>query len=645
MPGIQPFPFPMSGGMDTSIVPMRADQKTFLQLLNIRQNPIRSSELQQTPPFQLDQQIPQGTFWDVSGGGSTTEGASSSVYALVAPAPTTSSTPSYGNYIAITQYTVQAQNRVTSGQLKVYYQIPGQANTSLQTNCKIVINSLSGLNLSLGNTLDIVIDAATTFKWRKNGGAFTTGVAISTAGVSIDSGNVTVYFLASTGFTIGVNWSWRRTDSSQVSGSASNGYIPSFVNYKNTTIFVSVSGRVMVIQTAALDAGPPWYVISVGYFPVYGQSLEIFYDHLFVGGYTTTIAETGLNQTSSSGVIANSDLTDLDCFFSTLVNEVDFFTIPVNTKLNSAVNTIVSVKQIQTQLWVFTNQEFWVTSYLGLPTVVSYSKYKELPGINRAFTSPGGLSSLYGNYLVGGVYIYTLNNSMYFFDGSNLTEIGNPVQALFSSYGFAPGTIFDATFQSVDREQIFLNGNQGLLVVYNEDLKTYYTRSSPLGPGATNCVSVVNGVLYVGGISRKVLSEDIAAAGTPVTGGSSSPVIITQGIMGNSLTDAKEISGVYLGVFLVTGAGGNYDSGANVNVQVDYVSSDSGIYTPASTFVTGGVYNATVQNNFVPLPRVSFRCIGLRLTLVGVNSKPVAGASITAIEASIYGLDPEITQK
>lgn len=46
-----------------------------------------------------------------------------------------------------------------------------------------------------------------TFQWRKNGGAYTTGVAITGAAQTLDEGQ-TITFAATTGHTIGDEWTW-----------------------------------------------------------------------------------------------------------------------------------------------------------------------------------------------------------------------------------------------------------------------------------------------------------------------------------------------------------------------------------------------------------------------------------------------------
>src|SRR5690606_36906739 len=69
---------------------------------------------------------------------------------------------------------------------------------------------ISASFITLGNKLEVEVDSASTFKWRVNGGSFTTSVPIA-AEVSLGSGTK-LYFRATSGFTPGDAWEWLRTD-------------------------------------------------------------------------------------------------------------------------------------------------------------------------------------------------------------------------------------------------------------------------------------------------------------------------------------------------------------------------------------------------------------------------------------------------
>ena len=146
---MQPSPINFKG-LDRSVIPYRADKATFYELTNLRHRDGNFGTLEQTPYLRSFTHA-RGTYWD---GASQTEPANSGVVMM--------------NELIMTQYVL----RVSAGnQIPVFYQSVNTATATVQTGCRLVINNLTALAITLGNTLQVEMTGAATFRWRKNGGA------------------------------------------------------------------------------------------------------------------------------------------------------------------------------------------------------------------------------------------------------------------------------------------------------------------------------------------------------------------------------------------------------------------------------------------------------------------------------------------
>src|SRR3990167_8229515 len=197
-----PFSFPLTKGLDRSAVPCKSDPASFYTLQNFRHSRTAFGSIEQTPRWTLNETMAQGTYW--TGSGSGTEPTASAIRWHQS-----AGTAAGLGDLTFTDYIV-LRNSI---QIPCIHQITTPATAGVTKGCLLVVESTAAWTVTLGNTYDVEIDGTATFKWRVNGGAYTTLVAINmTSGNSIDGGGVRLYWLASTGFTVTDAWSGRGAD-------------------------------------------------------------------------------------------------------------------------------------------------------------------------------------------------------------------------------------------------------------------------------------------------------------------------------------------------------------------------------------------------------------------------------------------------
>lgn len=377
-----------AGGMVLREGADRLDQPlgSFQTLVNLR---LQGSSLQQTPPFYTYGQHSPGNYYD---GGTQTEPATSVASLLL--------------YLA-TEFWASQYCAFSGGtQVQVIRQTSVPATTTEFTSCCAVINDYAALNLTLGSTLDVEMTGAAAFRWRKNGGGWTAGVP-SLTGTSIDSGSVTLYFLASTGFAGTETWAWTRTDALYETGGIAQTYDWSYVVYLTQVYFVDYAGRVLVFENGGIR--------SVGFRPVYGTHVALFENHLFVANYSATVFTAG----AASCVNANSDLNVFDNFYPTDVNEADTYLIPNNVlESDSRAARRIRGYFLKNQvLYVFTSTGIWAVQYYGLPLVFKHT-----------FIQSFATTSNFAQPVVSGGKCYLVSSfGLYVFDGNNLQRIGQEI--------------------------------------------------------------------------------------------------------------------------------------------------------------------------------------------------------------------------
>lgn len=602
-------PTAFTKGIDRTVGPLLADKGSLYVLRNLRHSFDQRGVLVQTPYWYDFQSFSQGTYYN---GGNQTEPTSSAIRLVTED-------------LVVTDYVC----RGSSGQLQTFYQTTVPAAEGVTKGCRLVINSVTGLGINLGATLEVEIEAGgVTFQWRKNGGAWTTAVGITTAGVSIDGGNATLYFLTASGFTSGDDFIWTRLDRSWAATGTFE-YPCEFEYYKGELYFNSVDDRIMVCSNSTTGK----YVISVGYRPVIGSYLTFFDDHLVVTWFRKDTS--GWNSgTARWNVIGWSDKTDIHNFIPTDTNEADQYALPNNNKFDTVGSSpdsfLMGVLVQQGQLYAFTNNEVYWTSALGLPIVFSFQK---LMNVKLISSYSAVIRADQGAYVIG-------HNDVFFFDGNGLRSIGAPV------IQGTDNSDFEGSFGCWDPFRKELNIVLGtLLFVYQAKWDTWYVRSVDFN-NATQPVTAINsypGDMVVGIKDLKLRREDTAGTSAPIFDGTDGtvymePYLVTQ-IYGDNLAQVKELLGVYFGgIVSSTGVSStHYTTGSSITVQLSYWLTPGGDFFGVSeTTPTGATWTSASLDGFVSNVRTPFRGIAIGVEVQGTVSKPPAFIFINQLVPSIY---------
>lgn len=598
--------FPFTGGLDRSRAPGRADPATFYTLLNLRQQRAALGCLETTPRFYIASTVAQGTYWN--GVSSATE-------------PTTSALRFHQpcgllGTVAITSYCIS----VFGTQCKALHRTAQPSTSGLTGGCMLVLTNSATASVNLGSTYDIVIDGAATFKWRVNGGAYTTLVAISVAGNTIDGGAATVYWLANTGFTLNDTWTFQRTDTvySSVPGAQDRLY---FVLINNELYFRDPSNKVMVFERDG--QGAP-YLRDVGYRDVYGHNIGMDAEHLFV--YQTL---------TSRSIVQSSDLNDLDAFIATDVNEADQYDQRYTT--HQAVDT--------NGLSVFNGHTLYGSHFLVTSTGFYRGDYAGLP-IPYAFklVTPISLNNVSGNVSAlgqGVIYYYTQRElcsydgarTVVLFDYTNFDVSGNA--ATWINYNFARHEVI-LSFETVGR-----------LVVYSVLTQTVYMRAVDFETSMPSMSLATDGNLRLGLTSRRLLFEDTAYAETPLadeTNGSAfaTPTVCTQ-MFRQPAGEVKEIMGTYLGLTVQTTVAASYSIGSAIKASLRWYANDIGLIVGSGTTDVNAFWTSTAPTAQLSYPRVSYRYLALQIELTGTDSgKPPADVRLANIEPTVTVQHPNV---
>ena len=615
--------FPLTGGIEKSVTSTRAGAGTFYDLINFRQKRGERGCLEQTPYF-VSNSLSTSSYYD----GANTVNESSA-------------TPLIGSWRGAF-FTQQTARAVSTTTIPIYYQSAIPTGNTAQKQCLIQVVNYISLGLNLGQTVDIVIDSATTFKWRKAGGAYTTLVPIVLGGVSIDGGNVLVYFQVVAGFTVNDTWSLQRTDRMQdTSGAVTLQLNMSMVEYNNTyLLFTNSNQRVMVYD---LNKG---FIQSIGYRPVYGQQLLMFENHLFVSNsYKDTIV-TGLLEVTASCQVSCSDLNNFHGFFPTDVNEADDFNFyDQGDGLDTSTVTThwrIGLGTLNNSIYVFTPRKSFVSAYLGLPTVFSF---KDFSTFGLTLTNTRSIPVVAGDnclYILRDDGVWKLSNA-------GFTHIGLALRLVTINNTLSVGAmtmVYDRTHRELVLHLNPLSGG-ARLYVFQEDFNTWYSRAvsfayaiSSVYLFSTTGLDRRLGVLCS---SLRYFTEDLEWSGTPANddtsgNGLTTPTITLQIFNDTSYYYVKEAQGAQLTAHVETVASSSYSTNTNVIIYLGYSITNDAFVT--GTFVEGTEYWInTSLNSYLSLPRVAFRGIQYRLRLVGtVTNKPPGKCLVYGLDGLFYGL-------
>lgn len=589
---------PSGRGMERTVASTRANKDSFYLLQNMRQVRDNLGQLEQTPRCYLFNTFTQGTYYDA---GSQTE-------------PTASAVRFYkecGSILGTIKMTDYCARIVASNtQLKCLHMTTAPAADGVTKGCLLTVVNALTMSVTLGSSYDVEIDGTNTFKWRVNGGAYTTGVVIDqTSGNLIDSSTIRLYWLASTGFTVTDAFSWTRNDAVFASALSSQATI--YKQIGNQVFFRRDQSRFSVIELGTVP-----YIRDVGYRPVYGNNLVFDTDHLNILG------------DSSNGIsVQSSDLANFDNFVATDVNEADLYT-PTN-ETDRAVATVLSARAgivIQGRLFVFLTNGIFYADYAGLPVPYAFR-----------FAFPIRLGSVAGNVLTKGdtvSYFYT-DRELCSFNGVSVEVIFNFAKLSLTS---PTKIVYNTTYKEISVVFEAL----GMMLTYNETSKTTHVRYVDFSTSGVTTIHVdSSGIYFFGTASRKTLREDVTFAQTPVydsTDGAAyaAPTIITQ-VFGDA-TRKIETSPVFIATTVTSTASSYYSTMYYTKWTLSWYKSNDGIITGTPTSTAPNTWTTRSDDNQITAPRTDARYIAYQLVLSGTDgTKPPGATTLNSFETT-YGM-------
>lgn len=597
-------------GFDRSVTPFKADIDTAYDLVNLRVARSERGRLEQTPYFN-NGTYTAGSYWN--GSTTVTESASGGIYSGWFD-PYAGSTSLFSNFTM----------RTAGVQVPIYYQTVSASGDDVHKGVLLTLTNPTAL--ALGQTYEVEIDAATTFKWQKNGGGYTTGVPITTTGVSIDSGKAVIYFLSSTLFTVTDHWTWQRTDCTISPVNAATG-IPGNTSYMSSCeygrylVWLTHDSRVMIYDPSI------GYVRSVGYQPITGFFLKVFQKHLFVGDSSISTASNVY-----SGQLRCSDLEDIDVFIDTDVNEADVFTFPslMEGEAAFATNNLQQLFVVANRIHILTGQKVFASAYLGLPTVFDFEEVSTFAMYVVNIARPRVAQATNGVYIIR-------RDGVWLTDGTTFRRVG----AALGVSDLASSVYIVVDF--IHNELIIHDATNQIVYVFQENYGTWYTRkvSFPFG-SQSPFFTTSSARLTFGGASLHYYTEDITYTGVPIkdtgTGASFTlPSVTSQLVSYGNFAQVKEVEGSWLVARAVTisGMSANYQATSNAIIQLYWGSSTDGLVT-ATTTDSGAVWTAATAEKQLSYPRFSGRALAFRLDVTTVDTtKPPAGVSIIQYQPHI----------
>lgn len=602
-----PFSFSLTGGLERSVTPSKANQASFYTLSNLRQSNTERGSIEQTPRFSLLGTSTQGTYWN--GATSVTEQTTSAAcwYGTV---------PGISNALTITE--AIARDAILGTQLKGIVQSAVPTYTGVlgpTKGCLLRFNNVATASVALGSTYDVVIDGITTFKWRVNGGGYTAGVVIDLVnGNAIDGGSVQLYWLASTGFTINDTWSWLRTDHTAAVGFSTQ-RIPTVVIIDGHLFYRANDGQIFVIELST-TVGPP-YIRSVGYRPVYGYSLGIFDRHLFIFGSNS------LGLSGAGTYILCSDLGNYDSFIATDVNEADVFPISPSSFNPESPFYVLSGFVTQDRLFVVTTTGMYYSDYSGLPIPFAFKAIR--PARFDITTQTTSVLTTRTAYIIRSDAVFT-------FDGVNLTLLVN-----LTSLGLS---LPIAVFWNSTTDEIIVVFKYSLLI-YQERYGTFYTRATDMSTDGVTMLTISSGLMYTGTSSRRFYQEAATFTSAPVfdSGDGTTfavPTLITQ-LLGGVSDPVKEAQTIFLAPDPTLTASAQFSTGSFIKLVLSWYISNTGHITGSPVTNSIAFWSTTSRDGQISAPRTNYRYIAYQLEWTGTDgTKPCGQCTLQAMETSIY---------
>lgn len=522
--------------------------------------------------------------------------------------------------------------------------VPFVVQTAVPNNTTVngqaLLYSLNNTDFAAAtDTIDVEIVTATTARWRRNGGSWTTfTIALEN---TIGSNGLKVGFTTITGFTAADKWTWTRSAAVYVGTYPTYGVQAAI--YRKDIYLAGYDRQVLRVRDG--------FVSGVGYKRVYGKYVAVFYNHLVVAQFAQAQYDAVLGQTDSYDasttpwLVAWSDLNNPDNFFSTLNNEADSYIVPANAAFDNTQPGITGMATYYNQLYLFASDEMFVMNYVGLPNVMQV----ECMGT--------GVGSYYQNGVVStnkGIFFISRDNVCRF-DGARVNKIGYPVAAkFFAEVCPASDPRAQKLFGMYDADKAevvwtyFILQNTGVYqerqLCYQIDFNRFYFRNLP---SASTGVADVRAIgkyyqafqrLVYGGnqqlyVDYKTGLETLANSAPDAVDAAAAitytqPYAETMDSFHNDLFHVKEVDTLFLDA--------TYESadGVQVSYTARLFSALARTFTALST-----VWTTSTINGILSLPRVSGRVFAFRFKFTG--TKPVGGR-VNAWQEFVYGQGKDV---
>ena len=465
---------------------------------------------------------------------------------------------------------------ITPTTLSTQTLIPCVLQTAVPNNATVYGQCLLyGINATdfaaAADNIEITVQAGgATFKWRRNGGSWSSALAMGPA-VAVGANGLYAAFMELTGYTVADTWKWTRMTSVPYDAAVTStkDFPYSSASYMTDIYLGGIGRNVMRVRNG--------FITSVGYRRAYGKYVVIFENHLVIAHYAGGVYSAGTGvadayvATTTPFNLGWSHLSDPDQFFSTLANEADEYTIPYNSSPDGVNFGITGMALLNGSNWIYVSDAIAEQIYLGLPNVMQ-TKVK-FNGVGCAFPS-GLVNTKRGHYFIS-------KDNFYFFDGIQPQAIGEPVRKKFFGevvpptdanyeklYGF-----YDSSRQEVSWTYWTLVGTyyQVKQVVFQEKYNRWYFRNLPgIDTAATNltvCSRIYNtpdklafggsGFLYFEYDTTETLANTVYDA-VSVAGATTytQPLLVTPDLFYEDLFYSKEADGLFLDAGWLSGVTG-----------------------------------------------------------------------------------------
>lgn len=533
-------------------------------------------------------------------------------------------------------------------------QVACPADTTLTGQC--LLYGISVLDFTTTNDqFDVKTVSASTFEWRKNGGAWSSALTIGPATL-ITSNGLTVAFQAGGAVTDYVNypvgsvWSWQRKDAmpTPLSDATTFNLPYGSDSYQNDTYIGGYARTVWRVRDNMIT--------TVGYTRAYGKHVAIFENHLFISHFAPGVynVSTGIadsyNPQTTPFIMGWSHLDNPDQTFPTNINEADQKVLPQQSSAELSNLGIMGMAPWRGLLYAFLTDNIWTCQYVGLPNVMYWTTLNSNVG---SLFGAGIVRTPLGLYFIGRNDFY---NITYFEPTAigqrvrdqflaELVSISNPRhQRTFGFYNTQTKEVIWTYWKRADA-----NGRyQERQVVFCELTQEWYFRNMPCADSQqSDCLCGTQ--LYDSQTQniygyKQVLNADQAPGVT--TGGLGDVIGVSSGVFVNPQFETGFLNYQGNDPFHVKEASTmQIDAGADVGMQVvvgQFASDLIGKPANPMTYTTlSQTWVPGLKDTRLSLPRTSYRQVAYQFVMK-VASGILYGGVFNLYQEFIRGPDKGI---